>query len=244
MRDKMRRKGRKVIFMSAFGERLARLRKRRQMTQETLAQALRTSKQVISRYEKGVRTPSVEIANRYAAFFGVSLDYLMGSTDNPEPVPQDPFAAIPGVHRGIGNQGVRSDGIKNILPVRKKSIPFLGEIAAGVPIFADEQRDVYLTAEEDVHCDFALRVKGDSMTGASICDGDIVFIRAQPDVLDGQIAAVSIDDEATLKRVYHARDGITLVAENPRYAPMTFREEDALNVRILGLAVAVYHGLV
>jgi repressor LexA len=214
------------------------------MTQETLAQELRTSKQVISRYEKGVRTPSIEIASRYAAFFGVSLDYLMGSTDRPEPNSQDPFAAIPGVRRGIENPGARPDGIKNILPIRKKSIPFLGEIAAGVPIFADEQRDVYLAAEADIHCDFALRVKGDSMTGASICDGDIVFIRAQPDVMDGQIAAVSIDDEATLKRVYHARDAVTLVAENPRYAPMVFREEDARNVRILGLAVAVYHGLV
>lgn len=232
--------------MSTFGEKLKRLRKRRQMTQETLAQELSTSKQVISRYEKGIRTPSVEIANRYAVFFGVSLDYLMGPMENPDAVPTDPLAAIPGVHRGTGKGSVSDanlDGIKNILTVRKKRVPFLGEIAAGVPIFADEQRDVYVTAEEDLHSDFALRVKGDSMTGASICDGDIVFIRSQPNVLDGQIAAVSIDDEATLKRVYHTRDGITLVAENPRYAPMTFHEEDALNVRILGLAVAVYHGL-
>ena len=241
--------------MSAFGERVKRLRKRRQLTQEMLAQELSTSKQVISRYEKGIRTPSIEIANRYAAFFGVSLDYLMGSTDDPETIPSDPFLSIPGVRKGIGNgrvqggsidsiNGIEGIGqIKNILPIRKKRIPFLGEIAAGVPIFADELRDVYVTAEVDVHCDFALRVKGDSMTGAGISDGDIVFIRSQPDVLDGQIGAVSIDDEATLKRVYHTRDGITLVAENPKYAPMAFREEDAMNVRILGFAVAVYHGL-
>ncbi len=229
--------------MSTFGERLKRLRKRRLMTQDDLARELDTSKQVISRYEKGIRTPSIDIANRYASFFGVSLDYLMGETEElPDYIP-----FIPGVHRGIGTKDVPGEslaGIKNILPIRKKRIPFLGEIAAGIPIFADEQHDLFVTTDEDAHCDFALRVKGDSMTGANIQSGDIVFIRQQPDVLDGQIAAVSIEDEATLKRVYHARDGITLIAENPKYAPMTFREEDALNVRILGLAVAVYHDLI
>jgi repressor LexA len=172
----------------------------------------------------------------------------MGTAGDEKGAPPDFISLIPGVHRGTGAgangvPGEGLEGIKNLLPIRKKRVPFLGEIAAGVPIFAEEEHDLYVTTEEDIPCDFALRIKGDSMTGANIRDGDIVFIRSQSDVLDGQIAAVSVDDEATLKRVYHAREGVTLVAENPKYAPMTFREEDALNVRILGLAVAVYHKL-
>ena len=76
------------------------------------------------------------------------------------------------------------------------------------------------------------------MINARILDGDIVLIRQQPDVDDGEIAAVLIDDEATLKRVYHISGGVTLVAENPAFAPLTFTERDYVNIRILGKAVA------
>ena len=88
-----------------------------------------------------------------------------------------------------------------------------------------------------MRCDFALRVRGDSMTGARIRDGDIVFIRAQEDVDDGQIAAVIVEDEATLKRVYHVRDGLQLLSENPNYPPMLFTLEEYASIRILGRAV-------
>lgn len=78
------------------------------------------------------------------------------------------------------------------------------------------------------------------MINARIMDGDVVFIRRQPVVENGEIAAVAIDDEATLKRFY--RDGntgtITLVAENPAYAPMVFTKESQKNVCILGKAIA------
>lgn len=76
------------------------------------------------------------------------------------------------------------------------------------------------------------------MIGARIMDGDIVFLRAQDDVDDGQIAAVVVDQTATLKRVYHIRGGIQLLSENPRYAPMIFTMKDCDSIRILGLAVA------
>ena len=87
------------------------------------------------------------------------------------------------------------------------------------------------------NADFALVCKGDSMIGARIMDGDLVCIRQQDDVNDGQIAAVLIDTEATLKRAYHNPDGtITLVAENPKYPPRIVGRDSTEYVRIIGLA--------
>ncbi len=126
----------------------------------------------------------------------------------------------------------------NILPMETRRVPVLGAIAAGVPIYASEENDCYIACDAALRCDFALRVQGDSMTGARISDGDIVFIRSQPDVENGEIAAVVIDDEATLKRVYHLKNGLQLLSENPKYPPMIFTFEEHENILILGKAVA------
>lgn len=126
----------------------------------------------------------------------------------------------------------------NILKIETKKFPLLGTIAAGIPIFADEQFESYVEAGANIQADFCLKVQGDSMVNARICDGDIVFIRKQPDVEDGQIAAVLIEDEATLKRVYKKENEIVLVAENPNYAPMVYKNEKLNNIRILGKAIA------
>lgn len=130
--------------------------------------------------------------------------------------------------------------ISNIVPIAKKKIPLIGTIAAGQPITADEHIEMLLPSVERVHADFALRVEGDSMIGAGIYDGDIVFIRQQPDVENGQIAAVLVDDSATLKHVYKTPNSCTLVSENPKYPPMVFNESNCDTLRILGLAVAKY----
>ena len=124
----------------------------------------------------------------------------------------------------------------DVLPIRRRAIPLLGEIAAGVPIYADEETELIL-CDDSLRCDFALRVRGDSMIGARIHDGDLVFIRSQDDVDDGEIAAVVLNDEATLKRVYHIRNGLQLLSENPRYAPMIFTLDECDSIRILGKAV-------
>lgn len=126
----------------------------------------------------------------------------------------------------------------NILPVTTKKIPLLGEIACGEPIFANEEHEYSVEASTDIQADFALKAKGDSMINARINDGDIVFIRKQDDVDDGEIAAVIIDDEVTLKRVYKQENGVTLVAENPKYKPFVFTEQDAVTINILGKAIA------
>ena len=132
----------------------------------------------------------------------------------------------------------RTEDITNILPIKTNKVPLLGEIAAGKPKYADEHFEYYIDAEEGIKADFCIKVVGDSMINARIYDGDIVFIRDQPDVEDGEIAAVLIDDEATLKRVYKMPGRIQLRPENPSYEPINITEEEGKKVKILGKAIA------
>ena len=127
----------------------------------------------------------------------------------------------------------------NIIPLPKmKKIPLLGTIACGEPILAAENVEALINADENLNADFALRCKGDSMINARIFDGDIVYIREQPDVEDGEIAAVLIGEEATLKRVYKYPSKVVLRPENPLYDDMIYSKEEMNEVRILGKAVA------
>lgn len=130
--------------------------------------------------------------------------------------------------------------LKNIVPIERCMVPIIGQIAAGKPILADEHIEAFLPCDTGVHADFGLVVSGDSMIGADIHDGDVVFIRSQPVVDDGQIAAVRIDDDATLKRFYKNPDGCTLVSMNPKYPPMVFNSGNCDTIQIIGLAVAKY----
>lgn len=128
----------------------------------------------------------------------------------------------------------------NLFPIETKKFPLLGNIACGKPIFADEQFEAYIEAGANIKADFCLRAKGDSMTGARIQDGDIVFIKKQEMVDDGEIAAILIEDEATLKRVYYDQENkiLQLFAENPKFKTMRFSGEELNHVRILGKAIA------
>lgn len=124
----------------------------------------------------------------------------------------------------------------DILPVHRRALPLLGEVAAGLPIYADQQLETTF-CNDDLRCDFALKIRGDSMTGLRINDGDVVFIRSQDDVDDGEIAVVLVNDEATLKRVYHIPNGLQLLAANPKYPPMIYTFDACDSIRILGKAV-------
>lgn len=127
----------------------------------------------------------------------------------------------------------------NIIPLPKmKKIPLLGTIACGEPILAAENIEALINADENLNADFALRCKGDSMINARIFDGDIVYIREQPDVEDGEIAAVLIGEESTLKRVYKYPSKVVLRPENPLYDDMIYSKEEMNEVRILGKAIA------
>lgn len=127
----------------------------------------------------------------------------------------------------------------NIIPMPKTyKVPLIGTIACGQPILALEENDEVVEVPENIKADFALCCKGDSMINARIFDGDIVYIRKQPEVETGEIAAVRIGDEATLKRVRLYPDKIILEPANPMYEPLVYRGEELNDIEILGKAVA------
>lgn len=187
------------------------------LTQLDVANAVGVSEATVSRWESG------DIANMkrsriasLASVLKMSPSIIMGWNEEHEaPMPS------------------------NIIPMpAMRKVPLVGSIACGTPILAEENLDGTVEAPDHVRADFALRCKGDSMINARIFDGDIVYIRQQESVEHGEIAAVLIGDEATLKRVYMYDDCISLEAENPQYKPMVYRGEEMNNIRILGKAVA------
>lgn len=126
----------------------------------------------------------------------------------------------------------------NILPLPEmKKVPLVGTIPCGEPILAIENIECDVDMPENIKADFALRCKGDSMIDAHIYDGDIVYINQQPIVENGEIAAVLVGEEATLKRFYRNDDTVTLMPCNPRYTPFVYTGEQLNNIRILGKAV-------
>ena len=128
----------------------------------------------------------------------------------------------------------------NIIPFPKMNrVPLIGAIACGAPILADEHIEDYVDMPKHVRADFALTCKGDSMINARIFDGDIVYIRQQDTVENGEIAAVlNGDGEATLKRVRLFDDHISLEPENPLYKPLVYWGEEMNTIHIIGKAVA------
>lgn len=129
-------------------------------------------------------------------------------------------------------------GDLDILPVQTKKVPLLGTIAAGEPILAYDDQQSYIEIDDTLQVDFCLRIKGDSMINARINNGDLVFVREQPVVENGEIAAVLIDDEVTLKRFYKNNGGVILKPENSKYQPRFFTAKDFKEIRILGKAIA------
>lgn len=118
-----------------------------------------------------------------------------------------------------------------------KKVPLLGEIAAGEPIYVFEEHGTYVEVNGNAPIDFCLKVKGDSMRDARILEGDLVFVRKQPYVENGEIAVVLIDGEATLKRFYKNGNGVILKPENANYQPKFYSAKDFKDIRILGKAI-------
>lgn len=130
--------------------------------------------------------------------------------------------------------------ISNIFPIEKKHFPLLEEIACDEPIHANEDRESYIMAGTDIKADFCVKAKGNSMINARILDGDIVFIRKDEELVDGQIYAITIDNDVLLKRIYYDKENdiIQLVSENPEYKPRIYTREQLNHIHILGKAVA------
>ena len=146
----------------------------------------------------------------------------------------------PAILMGWTDESAQLPSYSNVHPVTKKTLPVLSAIACGEPILRNEEVEFYVDALEGIHADYILIAKGDSMINARIHDGDLVFIRKQPEVENGEIAAVAIGDEATLKRVfwYANKSLLVLRAENPNYQDMEYSGAELDNIKILGRAVA------
>ena len=203
--------------MSELSTRILSLIEEKGLSYGELAEITKIPKSALQRYATGstekIPLPRIEAI---AKALGVTSAYLIGWSANNDVTHPSNIIPMPKMHR----------------------IPLIGTIACGTPITASENVEGLVDLPDHIRADFALRYKGDSMINARIYDGDIVYIRQQPTVESGEIAAVLIDDEATLKRVRLFPDHITLEPENPQYRPLVYWEEEMNNVHIIGLAVA------
>ena len=218
-----------------LGDIIKRYRAEHELSQRQFAKLSGLSHGYIPLIEKGLNpngyplTPSITVMKQLADAMGMSLHELISLTDGDMEVDlsyegNEPGLAIPG-----------------LMPIRRKSFPLLGEVACGVPTYAEERHETMVESTETIDADFCLRAKGDSMSGAQINDGDIVFVKQMPMVDNGDIAAVLIGDETTLKRVDYDPDHFRLVLwpENPAYRPQIYQGEELNQVRILGRAVMI-----
>ena len=202
--------------MSVISERILSLIEKNGISYGDLSKATNIPKSALQRYATGETTkipiPRIEAIARA---LGASAAYIMGWDDKATVIPPC-FNPMP----------------------RTVRVPRLGTISCGDPIDSAENFDGYDEVPELFHADFTLEAEGDSMIGARIQEGDVVYIRQQQTVENGQIAAVLIDGtEKLLKRVYINEDSVILQAENPAYPPRIFVGEEMNRLWIIGLAV-------
>ena len=198
---------------------LTYLRKRQGLTQQQLADKLNMSRSAIGMYETGKREPEIEVLEAFADFYNVDMNTLTGRVPSPAPIPQD-FQPMPPMDE----------------------VPLVGKIACGSPILAQQNVEGMVSVPTEWHADFTLVCDGDSMV-PTFQDGDLVAIRIQPEVENGEVAAVRIDSEATLKRVYLHDDYIELRPENASYPSIIRRKDEMNDVHIEGKAVGLCRGL-
>ena len=199
--------------MSTKGSRIKEAREKIGMSQTDMADRIGVSKQTLYKYENDIITniPSDKI-EEISALTGVSPAYIMGWETNQLP--------------------------SEVIKLQTKNLPILGSVACGKPIF-DPSDGVQIKVPSSFHADFGLYARGDSMIGADIHDGDLVFFVQQPSVENGQIAAVFINDEVTLKRVYYQQgERLVLQAENSSVPPIIIEGPDLNQVHIIGRAIA------
>jgi SOS-response transcriptional repressors (RecA-mediated autopeptidases) len=199
-----------------IGDRIKQRRIKIGMTVDELAAKLNKNRATIYRYESNdIENFPTTILEPLANALEISPAYLMGWNDE-----DNVFS------------------IENILPIETRKFPLLGEISCGIPQLAEEHFDGYIEVGANIQADFCLKAKGDSMINARINDGDIIFVKKQSDVNNGEIAVVYMDGETTLKRVFKYPDLIILRSENPKYKEKEIYKKDFDTLCILGKAVA------
>ena len=203
-----------------IGQRIKQRRVELGLSVDDIAEKIGKNRATVYRYESSeIEDLPTSILEPLAKALSTTPAYLMGwETDN--------IFSIP-----------------NIIPLPEtKEIPLLGTIACGEPILAEENIEDYIKLDKAVDAEFALRCKGDSMIGARIRNGDIVYIHQQEDVENGEIAAVLIGNEATLKKVYKypEKNMLVLKPANPEYEDFIYTGAELEEIRILGKAVGFY----
>ena len=210
--------------MITTAERLREALTTRNMKQAELSELTGIGKSSISTYLSGDYMPKQRNIYKIAKVLDVNEAWLMG-----EDVP---------INRMEQYSTISPETPTNIIPLpQTKQIPLLGTIACGLPILAIENMEETVSMPDYIHADFALRCQGDSMIDARIYDGDLVYIRSQEDVETGEIAAVVIDNQATLKKVYKTINSLVLQAANSAYQPIVLVGDQLDDVRIIGKAV-------
>lgn len=203
-------------------DRIKHLRLQRNLSQQELAELVGyKTASAINKIELGLRDINQTKVKKFAEALNTTTNYLIN---------------------GDVNNDIDVFSIKGIIPLPKtRKVPRLGKIACGEPILAEENYEDYDDVPKDIKCDFTLICDGDSMINARIQDGDVVYFREQSQVENGEIAACLVDGEfetkATLKRFYKYDDKIILQAENPKYQPFVYVNEEMNKVRIIGKAV-------
>ena len=198
-----------------MGDRLKNFRKNSGLSQKKVAEYLGITIGAYSHYENDSRELDVDKIKELSKLFGISGDEL-------------------------SDAGFQNPLLKEIIPMSglpHNRVPILGAIQCGLPTLAEENIEEYANVA-DLRCDFALRCVGDSMA-PTLLDGDLVLLRSQPDVTDGQIAAIRIGEEATLKHLRHTPTGIILIPENPDYPPLTYELSEDSDIAVIGLAIGL-----
>lgn len=207
--------------MSVLSVRIRQRREELGMSQEELAARMGyRSKSSITKIEKGINDIPQNKLEDFAAALETTTAWLLGLEVEAVPVPAG-FEPLP----------------------RMTQVPLVGSIACGTPITAEQNIERYIGVPADWHADFALTCHGDSMS-PTIRDGDIVCIRLQPEVEQGEIAAVRIGEEATLKHFHRQGDTVMLLADNAAVCPpMIYAGPQLAEIQIEGKAVGLCRSL-
>ncbi len=205
----------------SIGSNIKRLRLESKLSQAELGKIAGVTDKAVSTWEADIKTPRMGAVEKMASYFGVPKSAILDD-----------------IHQGLSPI---PPGFEPLPKTVKR--PLVGSIACGEPITAEQNIEDYVDVPETIRCDFCLRCKGDSMVEAGIHDGDVVYIHIQPEVENGQIAAVRIDGEATLKRVFWDDDNrvLQLVPANSAYMPKVYSGPALDSVHIEGLAVGFTH---
>lgn len=218
--------------MATFAERLRSLRQEKGWSQQRLADNLKLSKSSVNMYERGEREPGFETMEAIADLFNVDMNYLYGRTDVKiaDPIVWDTDSSL--AHSPI------PPGFDPMPDM--DTVPLVGRIACGTPITAEQNTEGMVCVPSSWRATFTLICRGSSME-PRIHDGDLVAIRSQEIVETGEIAAVRIGEEATLKRVYYDGTTLTLMPANAAFAPMIFTGPQLEEVHIEGRVVGWTH---